>query len=456
MTSSLTEAPAAKHKTGFFINRDFALLLVGQTISSLGDVIFDFTLLIWLAVDLLRGIAWAPLAISGLVIAEFTPMLLVRPFTGVFVDRWNRQRIMLTTDIVRALLVGLTLFTAGIIPIPHVTLSFDFRLGSLYTVVFLLNGFGQFFNPARRAILSEVVAEPLRTRAAGMEGALVNMTRLIGPPLAAPLLFTLGVQWGLIANALSYVVSFVAVSTMRRRFTAPPTAQQHFGRELLAGWRFTLHSSFFRALLGLTLLMALALGPLNSLIVFFVAANLHTSAANTGYLVASLSVGALFGSIIAAWLAQRIGFVRFTAGATILLGIGVIAFSRATDLPRGTITLALCGVCIGMATVPQNPMIMHETPRTMMGRVLSLIGPMNTIGTLISVASFGALAAALAGFHYSLFGIIFGQYDSIIALSGVLFILAGIFAAATLRLSPQSVEDQADHEQSAAQALPSP
>ena len=234
MPASLIETPPTTNHVGVFINRDFTLLLFGQAISALGDTIFDFTLLIWMTVDLTRGQSWAPLAVSGLVAAEYIPMLVVRPFSGVFVDRWNRQRILINADICRALLVVLTLFTAGIVPLPLLAphgLPLGFRISALYVLVFLLNTFGQFFNPARVAIISELVPDEYRARAAGLQEAFFNLARVIGPPLAAPLLFTLGVQWGLLLDAFSFVISFLAVAIMRRRFAAAaPTATHHLAK----------------------------------------------------------------------------------------------------------------------------------------------------------------------------------------------------------------------------------
>ena len=84
-------------------NRNFVLLWLGQAISRLGDTVFDFTLLLWIAAVLARQEPWAPLAVSGVLVAQTLPMILVGPVAGVFVDRWDKRRLMLWMDLLRAL-----------------------------------------------------------------------------------------------------------------------------------------------------------------------------------------------------------------------------------------------------------------------------------------------------------------------------------------------------------------
>jgi MFS family permease len=106
------------HKPGFLINRNFALLWGGQAISNLGDFVFDTTLVLWIAAILARGQAWAPLAVSGVLLATSVPILVFRPFLGVFVDRWDKRKTMLLMDGLRALLIALLLLAADVVPLP--------------------------------------------------------------------------------------------------------------------------------------------------------------------------------------------------------------------------------------------------------------------------------------------------------------------------------------------------
>ena len=168
------------------VNRNYAKLWYGQAVSAVGDTVFGTTLVLWVSQVLARGSAWAPAAVSGILVAAGAAVALVGPVAGVFVDRWNRKSTMLRTEAIRAAMVaGLT--GLSFVPIP------DFPAGlwlaAVYLVVFVLTAAGQFFNPARFATTGDVVpGEDDRIRATGLAEATTSAAGIIGPPIAALLL----------------------------------------------------------------------------------------------------------------------------------------------------------------------------------------------------------------------------------------------------------------------------
>src|SRR5437764_2307948 len=112
--------PASKP---FLINRNFRLLTIGQTISSLGDYVYGPTMLVWVFM-----LTHSAMAVSGILIAQVTPYCLLGPIAGVFVDRWDRRRIMLVTNMLLALVALLPLFAPG-----------PMRLPAIYAATFLIS-----------------------------------------------------------------------------------------------------------------------------------------------------------------------------------------------------------------------------------------------------------------------------------------------------------------------------
>src|SRR5579875_1570480 len=190
------EIAAPALKPSFFINRNFGLLWIGQAISDLGDMIYFVTLSLWIATIIAKNQPWAPAAVSGVMIATALPALLPGPLAGVFLDRWNKRLTMARMDMLRAALVFLLLPLTGLIPLPFITepLPVFWQIGSIYGVVLAASICGQFFNPARFTILSEILPEPQRARASAMEQTSSSIVKILGPFLAAPLLFIVGVQ----------------------------------------------------------------------------------------------------------------------------------------------------------------------------------------------------------------------------------------------------------------------
>jgi MFS family permease len=429
---SSTATPATPEKqVPLFINRNFALLWSGQSISNVGDFVFDTTLILWIGTIIAGGQTWAPLAVSGVLVATAVPIFLIGPIVGVFVDRWNKRRTMLAMDASRAILIALLLLVAlGTLPI-------FWQLGAIYAVVFLASACAQFFNPARFTLIGDIVEEPYRARASGLGQTTMNLAKIIGPPIAAPLLFTIGVQWALIVNSLSFVVSFLAILAVH----VPPSSQnaeatQHesFFQEFSAGIRFFASNHVLVTVLISIILVVLGLGCIDALGVFFVTQNLHVSADLFGFMAAAVGAGAVVGAILASMFAQRLGEARTFWLGLIATGIVILLLARMTSFPLGVACFALAGLVIAPVNVAVGPLVLHATPREFVGRVIAVIDPLQALTSILSISLAGTLASTLlSGFHTTILNIAFGPIDTIFTGTGILTILGGLYAMRSLR-----------------------
>lgn len=141
-------ATSRPQKTPFLINRNYARLWTGQTISTLGDMVFDTTLVLWIAISIAPNQPWAPLAISGVLIAAALPTLLIGPIAGVFTDHWDKRKTMLRMDALRAVLIVLLLVALPLPFLPGGLFPVAVQLGMIYGVVMLTSTCSQFFSPA--------------------------------------------------------------------------------------------------------------------------------------------------------------------------------------------------------------------------------------------------------------------------------------------------------------------
>jgi MFS family permease len=426
-------------KVGILINRNYALLFAGQAISLIGDQIFDLTIALWIAVDIARGQSWAPLAVSGAFIAATAPVFLLGPVAGVFADRWQRQRTMLRMDAARAALIALMLVVTGIAPLPFLSighLPVAVQLGTIYGMVSLVAACSQFFSPSRFALIAEVVPMELRPRSTALAQISQATAAIIGPPLAAPLLFGFGVGWALIVDAFSFIVSFVLIALMRLPAPRQHQSQAHSKliQEFRQGLRLVFGSPIMRALLIALVLTALGSGAFNALYIFFLHNNLHTAPGNAGYLTAGLGTGVILGAFMGNALNRRIGLVRMVQGSLLLSGIFFIVMARLTSF----VPVVCMAVCLGIAEAALNvglmPLIIRETPQQMMGRVSGVFQPLTTGADLIGLALAGYLASTvLASFRAQIARVQFGPIDTIFTGAGLLILSGGIYALLTLR-----------------------
>lgn len=422
--------------TRLLVNPNYARLWAGQTVSQVGDFVFDTTLVLWVGAVLLPGNPYAPAAVAGLLLCVSIATLTIGPLAGVFVDRWDRRVTMLRTDLLRAGLIGalsvLAFLPGGLVPVP-VTLAL------IYAAVLLASTAAQFFNPARFALVSDVVTgDADRSRASGIGQATTAVAGIVGPPLAAPLLFSVGLRWALVANALSFVVSYLAVRSVRasggREAAAAPAVRGGMRRELVAGLRVIGGSRLLITLFATAVVAQLGTGALNALGLFFVTDNLHVEPKWYGTLDIGLGIGSIAGALAAGFLATRLGSRRVVWIGMLLTGIGIAVYARMTAIGPAIVVQGMLGVPLAALNTAGAPLLMGATPREYLGRVMSVLFPSMQLATIVSVLLAGWLASTvLVGFHAEIAGVRFGRIDTIFLASGVLVMAAGVYAAASLR-----------------------
>ncbi|MFC1431903.1 MFS transporter [Streptacidiphilus sp. N1-3] len=421
------------------INRNYARLWYGHAVSTVGDYVFDTTLVLWVATVLAKNRSWAPAAVSGVLLAVGAAVLVVGPLAGVFVDRWNRRRTMLRTEVIRAVLVGIL---AVLSFLPTSALPVYLWLGLVYAVVFGVNATGQFFGPARFAVLGQIVTgEADRTRAAGISQATTATAAIVGPPLAAPLLFTVGVQWALLINAVSYVFSYVAIRSVRIEEpeqspadpaaapSAAPSASSSLFKEFGEGLRFFVGNRFLVALLAIAVIAQCGTGAINSLDVFFVTENLHTAPHLYGFMSMAFGIGAIAGSLWAGRVVRRFGARTTTWAALLITGLLVVGYARQTDFWSGLAFLAAFSIPVAMLNTAMTPLLLEATPQEYLGRMVAVFNPVNQLASMLSVVVAGWLASTvLRNFHGRFAGMRFGRIDTLFAVAGLFIVLAAGFA----------------------------
>jgi MFS family permease len=414
------------------INRDFALLWFGQAVSNVGDFVLTTTLVLWIATHLARDKAWAPLAVGGISLAVSLPTLLLGPLAGVFVDRWDKRRTMLRMDAARAALI---LLLAALPLLGGDRLPVAWQLAAIYAVVVLATICSQFFNPSRLALIGDIVEPPLRAQASSLTLMTLSVGLILGPPLAAPLFFAGGAAGALLVDALSFGLSFLALAAVRAP-APPPTAGPRPGirQEFVAGLRFAFGNRVIRTVLLATMVTLFGSSAVNALDVFFLTANLQAPAGQLGLLGGATGVGILAGAPIAGWVAGRIGVPRTFWLATVAAGVLILLFARLTSLAPALAVLALLGLPGAGVNVAIGPILLHVTPRELIGRVSAIFTPVNNMAALLSVALAGYLASTvLRDFHATLLGVARGPIDTIYTVAGLLIVAAGIYAARNLR-----------------------
>lgn len=425
VTTTIVEAPAP-----LFKNRNYLLLWTGQSLSVIGDYFFTATIALWIIDRLARGESWLPLATGAAVMAATLPALLLGPFAGVLVDRWERRWTMIWMDGLRALLIAL--FVLLTLTVAHR----GFLLWSCLVVLALVACGDQFFAPARVAIVADAVAAEQYPDAYGRLQQARYLAQILGPILAALLYAALGPTWAFLLNAVSFALSCLLTFLLRvsAQHTQPePQARSGFWREWSQGLRFFIGQRVLVTMLVSGMLYMFGGMAYNSFEYLYGSENLHIPVALLGIYVGCYGAGVVVGLPLTAALAKRWSEVEVLWIFLVGYGVATLALSRATTMAPGMVCTALLGVFSSSIFVTVRPLTVLVTPRELIGRVMAVEVPLITIASLLGGAVASLLAStALAGFHAHFAGMTFGRLDTIFVGVGILAIGAGVFARLTL------------------------
>jgi MFS family permease len=292
------DAPEQTHGS-LWRNRDFVFLWNGQLVSTLGTDISQ------LATPLLAlALTGSPAQAGFLSAAQVLPYLVSSLPAGALVDRWDRKRIMIVCDAVRAVVL------AGI---PLAALFGQLSIVQLNATALISGTLFVFFNLAEAACLSRVVpTEQLPSATAQNEGGQIT-AGLIAPPLGG-ILFSVAHAVPFLADAISYCASVVTLCYIRTPFQAARTATPWALRtEIAEGLVWLWRQPLIRYMAFLT-------GGLNfgnaaiDLIVIVVARPQHVPPAAIGLIFTVASVGGLAGSVLAPRIQRRYRFGQVIAG----------------------------------------------------------------------------------------------------------------------------------------------
>ncbi|QBD74639.1 MFS transporter [Ktedonosporobacter rubrisoli] len=424
----MAQSQASRQSVSLWTNRNYVLLLAGQSFSLIGDWFFLATISLWIIDRLARGQSWLPLAVGAVPLIVAFPSLILGPLAGVFVDRWERRKTMLLTDLLRCGLVLLFAIAILFISAPA------WLLVGCYCILLLCACGSQFFDPAQVAVMNDCILPEQRPMAFGSLKQARYLAIIIGPTLAAPLYVALGPYWAFGLNAASYGISFlVLLFVSAPQYSKGQEKQAGFWREFVEGLQFFLRNRILVTLLTTGMLFMFASMAYNTFEFLYGVENLHISNGLLGLYVACNGLGVVIGLPFAAFLARRLGEVQLLWMFLIGNGLSLAALSRVNTMLPGMVCIFLMGIFNTAIFVTVRPLTIRVTPAEFIGRVMAFETPMITVASLLGGTLAGILASTvLLHFHATFAGFTFQRLDTIFALASLIIIGAGIFARLTL------------------------
>jgi MFS family permease len=292
------------------------------------------------------------------------PSAFLSPIAGALVDRWDRHRVIVITQICAALQsAALAFYTfTGRMTVYHLL-----ALGAVQAII---NAFDM---PARQSFIGQMVTDKADLpNAIALNSSMVNGARLIGPVFAAALVDLFGEGWCFTIDAASYIAVIISLLLMNvpKRTIAPRT--QHVWVDIVDGMRYVRRTPTVRGPLLLLAVTSVLGGAYTTLLPIVAGKTLAGGPHTLGILMAAAGCGALVGALYLASRMTTDGLAGVIGYATLVLGFGLCALRWAPSVYVAFPLVFACGLGWMVQMASTNTIVQSTVEQGMLGRVMSL------------------------------------------------------------------------------------
>lgn len=397
------------------LSRDFGLIWWGQLISQVGDGVTKLALL-WFV----YSVTGSPIKTTVIGLLQTIPPIVFGPLIGVYLDRLPKKPVLIVTDVLRALLIGL---------IPCWIAPSAFTVERLYILVFLHALATSVFGPALTASIPYLVKPSKFTAANAWLQITTSLGVIMGPALSGIGIAALNSQSVLCVNAVTYLISALCLLPVSLPWTQPSSNQSRVFssplNDLVEGFRFA-KQQILLLLIVIAGLHSFGTAAFSTLFPVFGRKMLDLGPVEVGYLWSALGVGLFLMSLglirITEWpFLQRLHVIALSSGIS---GAALFGLAGAPDSFVAALCMILIGGGIGAFTPIAWGVLQEVSPEHLVGRVLTIYGTGAMTAAIAGMTAFGWLTQQL------------GERTSVVGIGAVLVATAALVYASTRWMVP--------------------
>jgi len=341
-------------------HRSFALLWLGQTLSRLGDFVYEIALSWWILEKTgsaeLMGLMW---------VFVITPSVLLLLLGGAVVDRFPRVRLMLISDLGRALAVLIVAVLASLDQL---------QLWHIYVTSFFFGMVDAFFTPAYNAMIPQIIPEQDLPSANALTSISANLGRIIGPALGAGIVAWLGTSSAFMINGASFLVSAgFLIPLIFANIPSPKPSENHILADIRAGFAFVTSTPWlWISILIFSLINVTLIGPYVVAMPFLVSDFMKADVQRLGLILSIFPVGYVIGSL---WLGRYHKLPRRGVLMNLTLALAAIMLGLyGLHLPLWVLILAalINGIALQGGALAWTHLLQEKVPNEQLGRVFSI------------------------------------------------------------------------------------
>ncbi len=359
---------------GVLRNRNFTFLWSGQLVSTIGSSLSSLA-----ASILIYRLTGSALSVGLMLIATAAPAIVLGLIAGVFVDRYDRKKIMIAADLIRAVLTFLVPF---LIP---------YSIAWLYILVLLSSSVTQFYDPAHSSVLPDVASDDELAAANSLMAISAFGSTAVGFAASGLIASAFPIAYAFYIDAVTFLISAVCVYLVHipQYAGVGDTKVSTIFKNMRIGFNFLTHTPILRSMFILFPLIGISFGLWNTLLLPFARQALNATEFEYGLQEAITSVGFVAGSLLMARLADRLHEGQWLTLSFVGMGFVLAIYSTLTSIPLAFLLVIFSGFANAPSSITRNLLVQRYATRDMRGRVASLFFVTRDAAFILGMAGAG-------------------------------------------------------------------
>lgn len=410
-----------------FRNKNYALFFAGQSTSLIGTWM-QRTAVAWVV----YSITHSTFMLGLTVFAQQIPSSILSLYGGILSDRYDRYKILLitqTASMVQAILLAILVYTK------------TYTIWEILSLSVILGIINAFDVPARQPLVHVLIKDKDELpNALALNASMVNMARVVGPALSGIVLQKFGASICFLSNAASFVAVLSSLLLMRLPKYTPPSVKKTISHEMAEGFNYIKRTPIIKITLILLTLISLLVLPYDTMLPVFAKVVFKGDAATFGYIGSFMGLGAISGTLFLASLKAGVDRKVVLLANSVILGIGLIAFSHLNYFPIAMVF----AIMTGFGSMSQNTLcitlLQVHSDKQMIGRVMSFMAL-----AFFGMLPLGSLLIGVLSEHI-------GVQDTMM-IQGIISLLIAITFSGYLRGDKLKNKDKQEFEETEATTL---
>jgi len=379
------------------MNRDVSFLISSQVVSDIGNWIDRIAVL-----TLVYDINKSPISMSFLSIMMLLPSIIFGAFAGKIVDSYDKKKILVLGDFIRAILVFLIPFFKEYV----------------FFIIFAVSSVSIFYDTARSSILPELVEKEELKQVNSLSSSFSSLMMVIGPSLAGVIISKLEIEYCFYVDSLTFLISMVLVYMIRLYKYESQKAVRLYQIDRISfieGLEYIKSNKIIYNLLLINTIVGLAAGMLNGLLIMYVYEFLNTNSQGYGTILTFKGLAMILTSLVLYKYLKNVSIDAVFKTGLIGLGISTTIFPLNKFFILAIVIQFFNGIFNSLFFISRTTIMQHSCDKQYLGRVFSMNTMLMNISSIISLV-FGGFAAKIFGVRV------------VLILGGLLILISGVIS----------------------------